>query len=271
MLFGTIHARRCKEGHLSSARYAQPDIQPGLRNSAEPVNFTLAAMNTSVGYIYILTNKYVPGLVKVGFTNRDPHTRADELSNVTGVPGKWKVFHSWKLEDAYEAEQEIFSDLNRYHETGEFLKLQPDDAIEKISVVLAAKGRIGSDGLSPIVRQEADRLRKEQLLRREQEELKRLFTQIDKELRDAAKQASNELFEKKLPQMKQNQIRNAFVWGGGAFLVALAFVPKVEGAFLLAGIFALFAYFMGDGWPEISNSDQAKHARTEAITHKSVI
>lgn len=70
------------------------------------------------GYVYILTNRYVPDLVKIGYTDRDPGTRANELSNTTGVPGKWAVHKSWLLEDAYSCEQRIFSELAKLRETG---------------------------------------------------------------------------------------------------------------------------------------------------------
>jgi hypothetical protein len=222
-------------------------------------------MSTPVGYVYILTNKHVPKLVKVGFTARDPYTRADELSNVTGVPGKWKVFHSWELENAYDAEQEIFSELKRYRETGEYLRLRPDDAVEKISVVLAASGRIDSDGLSQIAREKSNRLKDEKVFLREQEDLKQLFAKIENELSDAENEAYQNLVEKNLPAMKRSQVQNAFIWGGSTFLVASMFVPKIEGALFLTGIISLFAYFMGDGWVDITNSTQANHARTEAI------
>jgi hypothetical protein len=39
----------------------------------------------AVGYLYVLVNSSMPGLVKVGKTARSPTQRADELSGVTGV------------------------------------------------------------------------------------------------------------------------------------------------------------------------------------------
>ena len=190
-------------------------------------------MNNSIGYVYVLTNEHVPDLVKVGYTSRDPRTRAAELSNVTGVPGKWIVYHSWKIENQYEAEQQVFAELKQHRETGEFLKLRPRDAVEAISVVRAANETIGPDDLSPIAREEAEKIPNDKILRHEQEKLKRMFTQIDKELRGVAKQASDSMFEVKVPLMKRNRIRNAFLWWIGVFLVALIFVPKTEGALIL--------------------------------------
>jgi hypothetical protein len=38
------------------------------------------------GYIYVLTNPNMPGLVKIGYTQRLPRERANDLSRATGVP-----------------------------------------------------------------------------------------------------------------------------------------------------------------------------------------
>jgi hypothetical protein len=39
----------------------------------------------------------MPGLVKIGFTDRDPITRSKELSSHTGVPGKFNIEKSWEV------------------------------------------------------------------------------------------------------------------------------------------------------------------------------
>lgn len=88
------------------------------------------------GYIYLLSNSYVPKLVKFGYTDRDPETRASELSTPTGVPGKWQVKKSWLVPDAYEIEQKVFSALSNHRKTGEFFELNVDTAIGKIEALL---------------------------------------------------------------------------------------------------------------------------------------
>ena len=110
------------------------------------------------GYVYILVNQYVPQLVKIGYTDRNPSTRAAELSNTTGVPGKWKVHTSWLLEDAYSCEQKIFLSLASYRETGEFFRLSPDNSVEKVLALLASLGAVDIDGLSAPARLEAKRI-----------------------------------------------------------------------------------------------------------------
>lgn len=104
------------------------------------------------GYVYILVNQYVPTLVKIGHTDRDPHVRAAELSGTTGVPGQWAVKHYWLLENAFQWEQTIFAALRRHRETGEFFKLRPDAAIAQIEALLLQEGAIDASGISTATR-----------------------------------------------------------------------------------------------------------------------
>ncbi|MEK7424894.1 MAG: GIY-YIG nuclease family protein [Actinomycetota bacterium] len=43
------------------------------------------------GFVYVLTNEYMPDLVKIGCTERSPAARADELSKPSGVPAPFVV------------------------------------------------------------------------------------------------------------------------------------------------------------------------------------
>ncbi len=49
----------------------------------------------SKGWIYILSNPCMPGLLKIGMTTNSPHVRAKELSSSTGVPVE--VYRRWCL------------------------------------------------------------------------------------------------------------------------------------------------------------------------------
>ncbi|MFV3386150.1 GIY-YIG nuclease family protein [Pseudomonas sp. NY15364] len=101
------------------------------------------------GHVYILSNEHVPNLLKIGFTDRDPEVRARELSNNTGVPGYWIVQKHWLVENAHSLEQRIFKDLSSQRVTGEFFKLELNDAINRVSKLLHTYGAINDDGLSP--------------------------------------------------------------------------------------------------------------------------
>jgi hypothetical protein len=108
----------------------------------------LGDIHVNTGYVYVLSNTYVPELVKIGYTLRSPEDRATELSNFTGVPGKWSICKSWRINDAAQWERRIFRSLHQYRETGEFFKLSPDKAIELISVLLNLAGAIDVEGRS---------------------------------------------------------------------------------------------------------------------------
>jgi hypothetical protein len=42
-------------------------------------------------FIYVLSNKTMPGIYKIGFTKGDPATRAKQISSSTGVPVPFEV------------------------------------------------------------------------------------------------------------------------------------------------------------------------------------
>ncbi len=135
------------------------------------------------GYLYILVNQYVPTLVKIGYTDRDPHVRAAELSGTTGVPGRWAVRRYWLLENAFQWEQRIFAALSKHRETGEFFRLSCDIAIGRIEALLLQEGAIDATGISAaarreLARQEAARKREEQkILDKQQEQIAEQYKQ----------------------------------------------------------------------------------------------
>lgn len=92
-------------------------------------------------YVYLLTNEHVPGLVKFGFTTRDPASRAAELSGPTAVPGRWIVFRYWEVSDGAAAEKRVFEKLAK-HRLGrqEFFRLQADEAAALIGRLVAVVG-----------------------------------------------------------------------------------------------------------------------------------
>ena len=65
------------------------------------------------GYVYILTNPSMPGLVKVGRTSRNVDLRAAELWH-TGVPTKFEVYASEKTCDCVQLEAYIHGDLRKH-------------------------------------------------------------------------------------------------------------------------------------------------------------
>lgn len=63
-----------------------------------------------LGWVYIIVNKSMPGLVKVGYTDRSPAKRASELGG-TGMPTPYSVAFSVRLHDARKIEQQVHRKL----------------------------------------------------------------------------------------------------------------------------------------------------------------
>jgi hypothetical protein len=93
------------------------------------------------GWVYILSNESLPGMVKVGYTSKDPEGRAKELSGDTGVPTPFVVEYEILIEDAHRCEQNIHQFLTdkRVNERREFFRCSLNDAIEAVRFVAGDK------------------------------------------------------------------------------------------------------------------------------------
>lgn len=82
------------------------------------------------GYVYILINESMPGLLKIGKTKRDSRARARELSN-TSIPTKFQVAFETYSDDCSKLEKEIHLELDdfRVSQNREFFKYPLDKAI----------------------------------------------------------------------------------------------------------------------------------------------
>jgi len=92
------------------------------------------------GYIYILSNPGMPGLLKIGFTKKAVEERVNELSNNTGVPAQFEIEAYFDSENAEKAEEKCHESLKEYRVSyKEFFKIEPHKAINIISGVLSKK------------------------------------------------------------------------------------------------------------------------------------
>jgi predicted Zn-ribbon and HTH transcriptional regulator len=86
-----------------------------------------------VGYIYVLTNPAMPGLVKIGRTN-DVNRRVRELSVASGVPNAFVVESIQLTAAAAEVELLIHEalDAHRHNENREFFAIAPSVAMSTV-------------------------------------------------------------------------------------------------------------------------------------------
>jgi hypothetical protein len=92
------------------------------------------------GWVYVLTNEAMPGLVKIGFSMKDPTIRAQDLYKdpkigaLAGVPMPFTVFYKALVVNAYKVERAVHKELecDRINIEREFFRCDPFDAIECI-------------------------------------------------------------------------------------------------------------------------------------------
>lgn len=78
------------------------------------------------GFVYVLTNPAMPGIVKIGRTNRSVEARAEELWT-TGVPAPFEVYCEVKFPDCHLAEAVAHREFEEFRlsKSREFFSLNP--------------------------------------------------------------------------------------------------------------------------------------------------
>jgi hypothetical protein len=83
------------------------------------------------GWVYIITNPAMPGLVKVGYSSKDPRLRASEL-NSTGLPHSYDLIYDALVQDPREIERTVHQALRHSHEGKEWFRCSPMEAMSTI-------------------------------------------------------------------------------------------------------------------------------------------
>ena len=130
------------------------------------------------GWVDVISNKAMQGLVKVGYSTKDPELRAEEL-NHTGTPHPYVVEYDMLIEEPREIEQKTHHLLSSKREAKEWFRCSAEEAIAKIKQVS------GTGAISESYPR-AERAKAEALHQRELEAigLKRKSEKEQKELED---------------------------------------------------------------------------------------
>ncbi len=91
------------------------------------------------GYVYVLTNSYMPGLIKIGMTVRDDYRQRLNDLYTTGVPVPFKAVHASKVrrEDTRRIEQALHFAFgpDRVNPRREFFLMEPERVIEILKLI----------------------------------------------------------------------------------------------------------------------------------------
>jgi hypothetical protein len=74
------------------------------------------------GWIYAAENACNPGLIKLGYTQKNPFERAKSLKTA-GVVGSFTVINAYQMVDCLTAEIKVHGLLNEKREDGEFFRV----------------------------------------------------------------------------------------------------------------------------------------------------
>lgn len=88
------------------------------------------------GWVYVITNKAMPNIVKVGFSMKDPELRAKELYH-TGTPHTYTVNYHVLVVNPFEVEQLVHGILSDSIEGKEWFRCSVEEAIAVIKEVIA--------------------------------------------------------------------------------------------------------------------------------------
>lgn len=89
------------------------------------------------GYVYILSNRAMPGLLKVGYTTRSMPERLSEL-NSTGVPTSFVIEIYIEVDNAPKYENLLHRALGSHHYEKEFFKIPISRAVEEAKKLLSS-------------------------------------------------------------------------------------------------------------------------------------
>jgi hypothetical protein len=93
------------------------------------------------GFVYVLSNELMPGIVKIGFTERTVAERIGELSAHTGVAVPYLEEASFPVEEPETIEELIHTRLDacRVSQNREFFRLPTSEAIAAVREILGIK------------------------------------------------------------------------------------------------------------------------------------
>lgn len=95
------------------------------------------------GWVYVISNKAMPHIVKVGFTTNDPEHRAKELGN-TGCPHPYVVEYEVFIKQPRIIEKAVHHRLKNQREGREWFHCSITEAITVIKEVVGAKAIVES-------------------------------------------------------------------------------------------------------------------------------
>lgn len=95
-----------------------------------------AQLSFNEGYIYILENKSLPGILKIGYTDRSPLERVREINAGTGVIIPWHINNTFPCKSPNHIETLVHQALSQYRLNKEGFNVSVSLAEETIHKII---------------------------------------------------------------------------------------------------------------------------------------
>lgn len=227
------------------------------------------------GWVYVITNKAMPGIVKVGYSMKDPELRAAEL-NHTGSPHPYVVDYVVLVDEPRDIEQATHNLLRAHREGKEWFRCAAEDAVAAIKSV--AGSQVQAEDYKRV-----NRLRAEEIVRQKEvrehtmrvaDEEKRKQETIAEGKRQEILSRYESLLKAELPNSSDVGYSKYIFWGlvaFGWFLLFFILSGKEPGntyfILMLICILLFFLYMFAFPFVEDYLNEKAK----ETDSYKSVL
>jgi len=207
------------------------------------------------GYVYIISNESMPGLLKVGYTLKDPEIRAKELYT-TGVPTEYIVEYWILVDDPYRIEQRVHIYLNKFNYGKEWFKCNFEICYQSIQKACETKfydeyiKREKNKKLSSFIlnkeqeyirmkkEQEEERRKRQEEIRKRQEEIRQLNEiRYKKELEE-----KEQIFKEEKEKLKREDNENLII----SVLIVVGYILHISadrGEFHIGSLLLLIFVF----------------------------
>lgn len=87
------------------------------------------------GWVYVISNPSMPGLLKIGYSLKDPSIRARELEG-TGMPTPYRVEYAALVDDPHRIEQSLHDRFAHFRKRKEWFAMTLDTLVPTVREVL---------------------------------------------------------------------------------------------------------------------------------------
>jgi len=174
------------------------------------------------GWVYIISNKSMPGLIKVGYSSKDPELRAADL-NSTGSPHPYTVEYEMLIEQPEKIEGLAHKALSQYHEGKEWFRCTVEEGIAAIQRI--ADNRAINQSFRHADREKADEILQNQKI---EEAIREAKETTDREIINKINEIEKGIREK-YDRRIQTELPKRSFWGwwilsSGIFFIAGAWI-----------------------------------------------